>query len=399
MNQKTQKAIDYLIVILAVAAAAQWVFIRLVTEPAPSLYTALMAGLCIFSAAYLLTWAAELVQFDLPRSIAIILVALLAVLPEYAVDVYFAWKAGQDPAYISYATANMTGANRLLIGLGWAAVVFVYWLKHRRSAIEIAVSHRLEIRALLAATVYSFVIPLFRRISIFDAVVFLAIFILYTRRALKEEVVEPEIESGPVALICKLKPLARRLAVAALFLLAGAAIFFAAEPFAEGLLAVGEKFGVEKFILVQWVAPLASEAPEFLVAILFAWNMKPAIGLSALVSSKVNQWTLLIGMLPVVYSLSSGHLLSLPLDGRQNEEILLTAAQSLFALVIIADLRFSLIDGVVLAVPFLAQLFFTSTAIRIEFAIGYIIASALVIAFRPAARRGICAIIPFCRRS
>jgi len=382
----------------AVAAAAQWILIRLIAAPVPSLTTSLLAGLCIFSAAYLLTWAAELIQFDLPRSVAIILVALLAVLPEYAVDIYFAWMAGKDPVYISYAAANMTGANRLLIGIGWAAVVVAYWLKHRKAVIEIAPSHRLEIRALLAATVYSFIVPIFRTLTLIDTAVFLVIFVLYTRSALKEKVVEPELEGGPVALIGGLSPLARRVAVALIFSLAGAAIYLAAEPFAEGLLAVGDRFGIEKFILVQWIAPLASEMPEFLVAIIFAWNLKPSVGLSALISSKVNQWTLLIGMLPLVYSLSSGHILPLPLDERQNEEILLTAAQSLFALVLIADLRFSWLDGLVLAVPFIAQLAFPSTAIRMEFAIGYIIASVLVIASRPKTRRGLVEIVSSFRR-
>ena len=41
----------------------------------------------------------------------------------------FAWKAGQDPEFAPYAVANMTGANRLLIGLGWPAVVFIFWFR------------------------------------------------------------------------------------------------------------------------------------------------------------------------------------------------------------------------------------------------------------------------------
>ena len=46
--------------------------------------------------------------------------ALIAVLPEYAVDFAFAAKAGQDPEkYAPLALANMTGGNRLLIGVGW----------------------------------------------------------------------------------------------------------------------------------------------------------------------------------------------------------------------------------------------------------------------------------------
>ena len=65
----------------------------------------------------------ELAERDIPQALAILFLALVSVLPEYAVDLHFAWKAGKDPSYAAYAVANMTGANRLLIGLGWAAVV------------------------------------------------------------------------------------------------------------------------------------------------------------------------------------------------------------------------------------------------------------------------------------
>ncbi len=90
---------------------------------------ALSSGIAIFGAAFMLSWAAELAQKDIPQSLAIALLALIAVLPEYAVDMYFAWTAGKDPKYTAFALANMTGANRLLIGVGWAAVVLTYWLK------------------------------------------------------------------------------------------------------------------------------------------------------------------------------------------------------------------------------------------------------------------------------
>ena len=67
----------------------------------------------------MLSWAAEVAQLDIPQALALALLALIAVLPEYAVDMYFAWMAGKNPSYTAFATANMTGANRLLIGVGW----------------------------------------------------------------------------------------------------------------------------------------------------------------------------------------------------------------------------------------------------------------------------------------
>ena len=94
---------------------------------------------------------------------------------------------------------------------------------------------------------------------------------------------------------------------------------------------------------MQWLAPLASEAPELLVAGLFAWRLNTNAGLGTLVSSKVNQWTLLVGTLPIVFAISSGastH--GLPIERVQREELFLTAAQSVFAVAILSNLSLSL---------------------------------------------------------
>src|SRR4029077_8490646 len=104
----------------------------------------------------------------------------------------------------------------------------------------------------------------------------------------------------------------------------GVTIFHAAEPFAEGLLKSGRTLGIEEFVLVQWLAPLASESPEFIVATLFALRGNPHAGIGTLISSTVNQWTMLVGMLPICYSISAGHIGTMQLDARQVSEVLLT---------------------------------------------------------------------------
>ena len=139
------------------------------------------------------------------------------------------------------------------------------------------------------------------------------------------------------------------------------------------MLASGRTLGIEEFILVQWLAPLASESPEFIVAVLFVLHGNPQASMRTLISSKVNQWTLLIGMLPLAYSLSSGQLTPMQLDARQVQEILLTAAQSLFALVIIASFTFSIGEALVLFGLFVSQLFFVSSEIRYLYALVYVV--------------------------
>ena len=79
-------------------------------------------GLAIVSSAFLLAWAAEASETEIAQGLAVAFVALIAVLPEYAVSMSFAWKAGQDAAYTPFAVANMTGANRLLIGAAWPLI-------------------------------------------------------------------------------------------------------------------------------------------------------------------------------------------------------------------------------------------------------------------------------------
>jgi cation:H+ antiporter len=241
-------------VFLSIALCLQWIVVYFSgISPSPE-WQALSAGLAIFGASFMLSWAAELAQLDIPQALALALLALIAVLPEYAVDMYFAWMAGKDPKYTAFATANMTGANRLLIGLGWAAVVFAYWCKTRTKALALEPFHKVEIRYLGLATLYSFFIPFKGRLDLFDAVIFITIFALYMRRASQSHHVEPELE-GPSEIIANWGAGARRLVTLAFFLFSGYTIFIAAEPFAEGLLAAGRNFGIEEFLLVQCWRP------------------------------------------------------------------------------------------------------------------------------------------------
>jgi cation:H+ antiporter len=372
----------------ATTLCLQWLVIHFTGGHPPPHWMALSSGLAIFGAAFMLSWAAELAQKDIPQALAIALLALIAVLPEYAVDMYFAWQAGKDPKYTAFAMANMTGANRLLIGVGWAAVVMTFWLKTGKKAIQLEREHKIEIFYLLLATVYSFIIPFKGRLDLTDAAVFIGIFAFYMRAASKASHVEPELE-GPPAMIENWGEGARRVVTVLFFLFSGFSIFIAAEPFAEGLLATGRKFGIEEFILVQWLAPLASESPEFIVAILFALRMQPGISMGALLSSKVNQWTLLIGMLPVVFAISAGRLGPMEMDQRQIEEMFLTAAQSLFAVAILANLSFSLGEAIVIFVLFSTQLCFPDPLFRFYYSFLYIALALGMVLLKKDARQGV----------
>jgi cation:H+ antiporter len=378
---------------LALAMPLPWLGARCLSLALAPELVAPLAGGAILGAAFLLSWATELGERDIPQSLALLVLALVSVLPEYAVDLHFAIRAGQDPSYAHYAVANMTGANRLLIGLGWAAVVLVALARSGGNSLRIHPNNRLEIRFLVIATLFSFTIPLSGTLNLLDAAVLLGLFGWYVVAASRGSS-EHVALVGPAAWIdARTGDRGRRLWAVGLLLFSASAIFLSAEPFAEGLVHLGRNYAVDEFLLVQWVAPLASESPEFAIAILFALRGRGSLGIGALISAKVNQWTLLVGALPIAYGLSAGTTSGLPLDARQTEELLLTSAQSLLAAVLIVELEFSRGEAVLLASLFGVQLLFPTPEVRTAFAVLYVIVALGLVAHSPMRRRALLALV------
>jgi cation:H+ antiporter len=359
---------------LAVTLTVPGIAMRFSGAHAAHVLEAVLFGLAIVGAAFLLSWAAEVAQLDLSAGLAIAILAFIAVLPEYAVDLVFAWKggnavekfgpscqapgpAGESPC--SLALANMTGANRLLIGVGWSLVVFIAWYQWRKrrqpnDCITLERNHAVELSFLTVASAYSLTLPFKRTITLLDAGLLIGLFAAYTVRISRAPAEETHLV-GPALYVGSFPVSRRRRTVLAMFVFAALVIVACAEHFAEALVATGAQFGVSEFLLVQWLAPLASEAPELLVAGLYAWRLNTNAGLGTLVSSKVNQWTLLVGSLPLVFALASGSFSGLPIVARQREELLLTAAQSVFAVAVLSNLSISVREALALFGLFWAQ--------------------------------------------
>jgi cation:H+ antiporter len=339
---------------------------------------ALLFGLAIVGAAFAISWAAETAQLDISAGLAIAILALIAVLPEYAVDFVFTARGGNtfqvDPTCpppspgaespCDLALANMTGANRLLIGIGWSMVVFIAWYRLRQTGglspgqrwegIELTRDHSIELGFLWVATLYSLTLPLKGSITLIDTIVLVSLFVGYTWRVSRAPAEEPHLV-GPARYLGSFPVAARRASVIGLFAGSGVVIWLFAHPFAEALTATGLELDINEFLLVQWLAPLASETPELLVAGLFAWRLNTNSGLGTLVSSKVNQWTLLVGTLPIVFAISSASSHGLPISAVQREELFLTAAQSFFAVAIMSNLSLTLREAGALFGLFWAQ--------------------------------------------
>jgi cation:H+ antiporter len=329
----------------------------------------LIYGAAVVAASFLLAWAAEAAQIDVSGGLAIAVLALIAVLPEYAVDLYYAYASGHVPEYTQYAAANMTGSNRLLMGLGWPVVVLVGIVVARKlgagkpAGLALEPANRVELGFLLIAGMVAFLIPATGHIHLVLGLALLSWFGFYLYKLSHGDVEEPDLV-GTAAALGRLPDRGRRIAVIGLFAMSCAVIVLCAAPFADNLVAAGTELGIDRFLLVQWLAPLASEAPEFIVATIFASRGKGTAAIATLISAKVNQWTLLIGSLPVAHLLGGGGF-SLALDARQTEEVLLTATQTLMGVALILGLRFHRATAWALLVLFVAQFPIASTQGRL----------------------------------
>ncbi|BEL46924.1 sodium/hydrogen exchanger [Mycobacteroides abscessus subsp. abscessus] len=333
-------------------------------HPSPVL-ALVIYGAAVVAASFVLAWAAEAAQIDVSGGLAIAVLALIAVLPEYAVDLYYAYISGHVPEYTQYAAANMTGSNRLLMGLGWPVVVLLALAVARKTSghpvnlLSLEPSNRIELGFLTVAGVVAFVIPASGQIHLALGIALLAWFGFYLFTISRGEAEEPDLV-GTAAAIGMLPKHLRRSTVVTMFVLAASVILLCAEPFANSLVSAGTQLGVDQFLLVQWLAPLASEAPEFIIAAIFAARGKGTAAIATLISSKVNQWTLLIGSLPLAH-LAGGGGFSLVLDARQVEETLLTATQTMMGVALILALRFHRATAWALLALFVVQFPITST--------------------------------------
>ncbi|MDQ1397733.1 MAG: cation:H+ antiporter, partial [Acidimicrobiaceae bacterium] len=290
------------------------------------------------------------------------------------------------------------------IGIGWSMVVFVAWWRWRKQGTEqtcviLERSHAVEVSFLALASAYCvIVLPIKHTVSMIDAIVLIGIFVAYTIRLARAPGEMPHLV-GPARYVGTFPATKRRMAVVGLFVVAAAIIGLCAEHFADALVATGATFGISEFFLVQWLAPLASEAPELIVAGLYAWRLNTSSGLGTLVSSKVNQWTLLIGTLPIAFAGFGGTLHGLPIDAAQREELFLTAAQSVFAVTVLANLSISTGEAGFLLGLFLGQFFLGAFLPehlhgieRVSFAIVYLVLAAVTLArqrtVRPLIRDG-----------
>lgn len=320
----------------------------------------------VILSALLIAWAAEAAQFLISQGLALAILAWLQTIPEFAVEGVIAWAAGKDPEKVHLVTANLTGAIRLLPGLGWPLIFLTAFIFNKIKTGEnlkevvLEKEHSVEVLALFPPIIYFGVIILKGTFSIIDSLVLILLYsaYLYCLNKVPPQEVEGIDELEPIPRkILYLRPLFRNSVIIGLFFSGGLILFFVAEPFLQSMLGLALTLGVSEFVFIQWVAPFLSEFPEKVSAFYWARQVKKAsIALMNMVSSNINEWTMLAAVIPIVFSISSGGISTIHFDRFQLTEILLTMVQSFLAFVLLLNMRFSWYEALGLFILWAIQL-------------------------------------------
>jgi len=324
-------------------------------------------GLAIVAAAFILGWIGEAAELDLSGGLAVGILALVAILPEYVVSIYFSFAAGSDPAMVEYATANLTGANRIVQGFGWPIVALIAYFSvkavrarkagnKKEFGIQLESDTRADVGFLILGSLVMLVVPAVGSMHLLVGVALVVVYCVYLWRISGSSREEPELE-GTAAYVGALPKWGRRIFILSMLVVSATVIFLSAHPFGDSLIEAGKSLNIDEYILVQWLAPVASEAPEFTLAFLFAARGKEAAALAILISSKLNQWTLLAGSMPIAYVIGGGENAALPVDSRGAEELWLTTAQTLLGVAILLTLRWGITPSILMLGLFLVSVY------------------------------------------
>ncbi len=347
------------------AAASAWAVHEVRFSPG------LAAALCfaaVITAALLISWGAEAAQFFISQGLAVAFIALLQVVPEFMVEAVIAWQAGHT-GQVDLVFANASGSNRLLTGFGWPLIFFVTDFYHRRKhgrpldALRVRPEHVVEVLALLFASSWYLVLIWKGRLALVDAAVLGGAFVAYlwllNRLPAEEEEGKEELLAPPRALVEIDRRWARRLVLLGLFALGGAVMWAVAEPFLEAMREVAFAIGVSQFAFVQWVAPFLTEFPEKVTAVYWSRTVRLApMALLNMVSSTVNQYTALVAMIPIAYSVAVGHAAAIPMDPLHKTEIFLSFATTLYGVACLLKFRFTRVNAIIMLALFALQFFY-----------------------------------------
>jgi cation:H+ antiporter len=352
------------------AATVPGLLVRLSGGIAPPPLQLLAYGGAVIAAAFLLAWACEAAQVDVARGLVMAAVAFVAILPEYIVELHFAFSG-----HAEYVTANLTGASRLLLGVCVAlpavvALVPRRWRPGRVATVVLEPSQRLELAILGAGSLWALRAVVRGQLSALDSLVLVSLYGLYLVRAAASTGDGPE----PVGIAAQLSALPardRRRWVLWLMLFAASVILLTAVPFGDAVLATGSMVGISPYLLLQWLVPVATETPELVVAFVLLTHGRGGQSAAVLLAGAVSQYTLALGTLPIAYVAGAGAG-PLPLPGRERVELLLSIGVALYAVASLVTLRLSRGDTAIMLSLFTAQFLLPAVVTRLALALAFL---------------------------
>lgn len=356
---------------LMAACTVPGLLIRLSGAHVPPPLGIVAFGGAVMAAAFMLAAAAEAAEIDVSPGVAVAGVAFVAVLPEYVIEVYFAFSG-----HVEFVTASLTGSTRLLLGFAVGMPALASFVLARRGGqrvetVEIDPRRRVDLAVIASASLYAPVVVLRGHLAWQDSIVLIGLYVVYMRRMATGEPEPPHLV-GVAAELGSLPKQDRRRWVGGIMAFSAVSVLVNAEPFANSVLMSGAAVGISPYLLVQWLVPLATEMPELVIAFVLVTHQRAGQAVAVLLSSAVSQWTFALGTLPLAYKAGVG-VGPLPLLGREQVELLLTMAQGFLAVSMLVTLRLRRADASLMLALFAAQLAIPSVALRTLITLGYLV--------------------------
>jgi cation:H+ antiporter len=328
---------------------------------APLLSAALLtAG--ILGASLLLAWAVGVATMYLSGRLVIAAAAIVDALPGLTAQVHLAFTQQAQ-----YAIANVTGSARLdlsvALALPAAGAVMLRARGHTMPSHAVDPARRLDLAVLALAAVGALTVSAGSRLTVIQGLALGALYVLYALRG-QGSADDPTAAIGITAAIAALRPASRRRLCGALFIVGIVAVFMTARALPDGLLRAGHVLGIGPYLMIQTIIPLATEAPELVVAAALTFARRPALGLGLLLASSVIETTLAPASTSAAYLLGGGGW-AIPLTGGARVDMLLTAAVTLTTVAALASAEPERTDGWIVATAFGIQALFPARPVRL----------------------------------
>ena len=343
------------------------------------------SAIAVASAAYLLWGASGPLWSRASRPAVLVVLTLAAVLPEYVVDIHFAWSgAGStETEGAPYALSGVTGANSIVIGLAWPLLA-IMTLRGGGNGVVLELGRRVSLWILLLASLYGFTIFLKGFLSLFDTAFLALLFGAYLWMAIKRSEPPRSVEAGASE--------SGRGTAAQLVWLAAvvSATVVLASYFAVSLTESLQPYRQDRFEAAQWIVSLAAKGPLIMVIVVLGWRNRAGQVMSVLLTAQIAHLTVVPASVPVAFfvrGMVDGAAASLPLEGIQGSELLIAAAQTLFLVVMAARMAIPIRGAAMLLGMFALQATLgwlqsegDSTAALDTMAAAYLALSVLVVA-------------------